>query len=103
MSIELISAVADVAAEIVTVVPQAIPDPEPQAPAGLSDGMARILGAAKWIGLVIVALGLIGQIAGWAWASRRGDGQEHVQGLAWSMGAAMGIGAAISVVGWIAG
>ena len=95
MHLELLPIVADLAA--------AIPNPEPQAPAGLEGGVSRILGAAKWIGLVIVALGLIGQIVGWAWSSRRGEGQEHVQGLAWSMGAAMGIGAAISVIGWIAG
>lgn len=99
MSTELLTMATDLAATL----PSAIPNPEPQAPAGLESGVGRILGAAKWIGLVIVALGLIGQIVGWAWASRRGDGQEHVQGLAWSMGAAMGIGAAISVVGWIAG
>lgn len=82
--------------------PLALPDPAPVQPPG-TEAITTILGWAKWIGLAVCILGLIGAGAVMAVQSRRGEGGEHAGRIGWALGGAIIISAAVSLIGFVSG
>mgnify|MGYP004535845623 CR=1 FL=1 len=79
-----------------------LPDPDPVAPPGF-EGVATILGWAKWVGLIAGILALIGIAVMFMFNSRRGEGGEHVQKFVAVLVGVMVIGSATALIGFIAG
>lgn len=80
----------------------ALPDPEPAAPPGFGK-VTDILGWAKWAGLIVAILALVGAAVALMFNARRGEGGEHLKTIVLILVGVMIIGAAASIVGFIAG
>lgn len=78
-----------------------LPDPDPIMPPGF-DGVTQILGIAKWAGLVVAILALIVLGAMLGINSRRGEGGEHAKTFVAILVGVIIIGAASSLVGFLA-
>ena len=78
----------------------ALPDPDPVQPPGF-EGVATILGWAKWVGLVAAILALIAVAVMFMFNSRRGEGGDHVKTFVAILIGVMVIGAATALVGFI--
>lgn len=79
-----------------------LPDPAPIMPPGM-EGVTTILGIAKWAGLIVCILAVIGLAAFMAVSQRRGEGGEHAQTFVRILIAIILIGGASGLVGFIAG
>jgi hypothetical protein len=79
-----------------------LPNPSPVAPPGFG-AVTTILGWAKWAGLIAAILALIALAVMLMFNSRRGEGGEHLKTFVGILAGVMIIGAATSLVGFIAG
>jgi len=77
----------------------AVPDPGRGSQPPGSGGIVTIIKWAAWIGLAVCVLGVIIAGASMAFASRRGDGGEHMSKLGWVLGGCIVIGSASGLVG----
>lgn len=82
--------------------PAALPDPAPIQPPG-TEGIATVLGWAKWIGLVVAIFGIIIVAIIMSVNSRRGEGAQNVGTLGFIFMAVVLIGASTALIGFISG
>lgn len=88
--------------EVVTNLPMPVPNPSPIQPPG-TDGINTILGWLKWGGLAVAVGGIIAIGVMMTIPSRRHDGGEAVGHLGKALGGVILIGAAASLIGFLAG
>lgn len=80
-----------------------VPDPGDGVAPPFAEKFLVVLRWAKWVGLGLVVLGVIG--AGVAMAiggARHGDGSQHMAKLGWCAAGAVAIGGAVGMVGLLA-
>ena len=94
----LMSAAADLAAAM----PAQIPNAAPVQPPG-TGGFVTALGWIKWIGFALAGVALVIVAIRMFFASRRGEGGEHVGALGWILGGVILIGAGAGLVGALMG
>ncbi|MGA7207021.1 MAG: hypothetical protein WBX27_20610 [Specibacter sp.] len=94
----LMSAAVDFAAAM----PAQIPDPAPVQPPG-TQGFTTALAWIKWIGFALAGVALVIVAIRMFFASRRGEGGEHVGALGWILGGVILIGAGAGLVGALMG
>lgn len=86
--------------DFASIVPLAVPDPEPVQPPGTS-GFTTIMGWVKWVALAVCVIGIIVAGALMAINSRRGEGGEHAGRIGFALGGVIVISAAASLVGFL--
>lgn len=87
---------------VTTDIATAIPDPAPVQPPG-TEGVSTIIGWAKWGGLALCALAIIGAGASFAWARKHGEGSQSAKWLGLVLVAVMIISGGISLIGFLSG
>lgn len=94
----LMSAAADIAAAM----PAQIPNPAPVQPPG-TGGFTLAISWIKWVGFALAGVAIVLAAIRMFFASRRGEGGEHVGALGWILGGVILIGAGAGLVGSLMG
>jgi len=87
---------------IIMILGDLLPDPEPVAPPG-AEGIATIIGWAKWVALIVAVLALIAAGALIGVQRRRGEGDESLGWIVKILVGVVVVGAAASLVAFLAG
>lgn len=78
-----------------------VPNPAPIQPPG-TGGISTLLGWLRWVGLAVCVAGLMAAGAMMSIQSHRGEGGQHVARIGMGLGGVIVIGAAASLVGFLA-
>lgn len=90
------------APELTAALPALIPDPAPVQPPG-TEGFTTAISWIKWIGFALAGVAIVFAAIRMFFASRRGEGGEHVGALGWILGGVILIGAGAGLVGALMG
>ena len=80
-----------------------LPDSDPQAPTELNAPAERVIGFAKWGGLIVAVVALIIWGAMVTWSSHRGRGEDLVGGLGKIVFGVVAISGGVSILTFIVG
>lgn len=90
------------AADIAAAMPAQIPNPAPVQPPG-TGGFTLAISWIKWVGFALAGVAIVLAAIRMFFASRRGEGGEHVGALGWILGGVILIGAGAGLVGSLMG
>lgn len=100
--IETVTTVAQTAGHVIDTLPAFIDDPAPKAPPGVAEKTGTVLGAVKWLCLVVVVIGTMIFGATWWMAHKRGEGIKDLGVLGAILGGTVVIVGAVGIISWIA-